>query len=354
MTIRGLLGRLLLLSLSLLLCEAVAQVARARLSVDDSYGYPQGLYVAHPSLEYGLKPGFEGFFTSAGYSRIPIEINDLGYRDRPFPRGPRQEGEHRIAFLGDSVTFGSGVRAGDRFSELVASKLDVGPVRTLNLAVNSYTFFHYEVQVREVIPQLDPDLVVVNFCLNDIAGKNTSIPRTWVKKDGEQPPPPAKRPPRHWSERSALVWMVQRIAVGLSGPREDDKNWPGKNWLKWYERVSTLWSDEKAVANLRRQMIALARELEAQDRQLLVTIPPLRYDLASPEEFGTPRRKLLALLDELEIPAADLHQAFASHPEIPRLFLRGDAIHLSGQGHQVAAEALAPHIQGLLSAANDP
>jgi hypothetical protein len=107
-----------------------------------SYGYPDGLFIYHSSLNYIYKPGFKGYFDGGQYKDIEIRINNYGFRDDPF--SPRSYGRRRIVFIGDSIVFGAGVWEKDRFTEqLLEEKIirDAG-IEVLNLGVNSYNFGH--------------------------------------------------------------------------------------------------------------------------------------------------------------------------------------------------------------------
>ncbi len=137
-------------------------------------GYPNGLFVAHNELDYLYTPGFQGHFIGGPYHDIAIKINAHGFRDHPFgPPGDRQ----RLVALGDSVVFGSGVAAGERFtSALEAGAAASEGFEMLNLGVNSYSFAHYVALARMRFLDLEPDLVLVGFTLNDIAAKHESWP----------------------------------------------------------------------------------------------------------------------------------------------------------------------------------
>ncbi|MDF1526221.1 MAG: SGNH/GDSL hydrolase family protein [bacterium] len=147
------------------------------------YGYPLGLYVWHPTLDYLYKPGFTGHFSGGPYREISLTINGDGFRDDPF--GPPSSGTRRVVVIGDSVVFGSGVRQADRFTEkLLADPAvkDAG-VEILNLGVNSYNFGHYLELAKLRYMELEPNMVVVGFTLNDIQ----KMDRVWPNKQVKAP-----------------------------------------------------------------------------------------------------------------------------------------------------------------------
>lgn len=95
-----------------------------------------------------------------GYYRT----NGSGYRGREL--GPRREpGVFRILCLGDSCTFGLGVREDETFAAELQRLLDVaydGRLRfeVANLGVTGYTSFQSRRQIERELPRLEPDLVV--------------------------------------------------------------------------------------------------------------------------------------------------------------------------------------------------
>ena len=94
-----------------------------------------------------------------------IDINHLGLRDRNIAlRKP--SGRHRILVVGDSVVFGSGLNAGERFSDLLASAL-ADQAEVINAGVpgwgNDQELLYYETFLR----RLQPDVVVLTFTGNN-------------------------------------------------------------------------------------------------------------------------------------------------------------------------------------------
>jgi hypothetical protein len=120
-------------------------------------------YRYDPVLGWDNLPNAHGYLTRAEYS-TEVSNNSLGMRDVEV--GAKQPGEYRVAFLGDSFTWGVGVSYGERFTE-VAGKLD-GKIRPLNFGVSGFSPVQYLFQLDHVFP-LKPDYVVLVFCLgNDL------------------------------------------------------------------------------------------------------------------------------------------------------------------------------------------
>jgi lysophospholipase L1-like esterase len=325
--------RVLTLLLVLGTTEGMARTYRHFVSPPDvGLGYPPGLYVWDPLCEFRCKPGFRGAFRDR-YSKVPIRINSAGYRDDEFAP-ERTPGRERIAFLGDSVTFGPGVRAEERFSDLLraAAAAHGTPIETQNFAINAYNAYHYAQQARSVLPAYHPDEVVLGLCLNDIEPKERSWPRKYVAAPdgsyiGELYDPAAHMPLREWS---SLVSVAFELRTRL---RNTD------TWLLHMHQTVEEWQDPMQRAVLAANLAAVKTALAP--HPLVVLLLPEAHDLADPAQFGGPRREALALMRSLGLEPIDLFEDFRQDSDPAGLFLAGDALHFSPRGHARVAALLA-------------
>ena len=94
-----------------------------------------------------------------------MDINSIGLRDDEVTM-PKPKGRKRVLILGDSIAFGSGVEAHDRFSDLLKHELP-GDVDVINAGVpgwgNDQELLFYERDLR----RLQPDIVVLEFTGNN-------------------------------------------------------------------------------------------------------------------------------------------------------------------------------------------
>lgn len=123
-----------------------------------------------PGVHFGLKPGLE-----ASFKGVPVRINSHGYRDleRTLEKPP---GTWRIAVLGDSVTFGWGVRLEDVFTQRIEKRFNQRPDRytyeVLNFGVPAYNTAQEVADFEAHGLAYDPDVVLLIFVDNDFAAKN--------------------------------------------------------------------------------------------------------------------------------------------------------------------------------------
>lgn len=144
-------------------------------------GYLAGASDVHPRghLTPGLrvKQGYDrprwDYFDEQGC--ILVEHNSTGFRDEEFPL-QKPAGEFRVLALGDSFTYGSGVLREDAWPEVLERRLAAGgkKVQVVNcgFATGSYAPAGYDTWMETDGLLLDPDLVIVGFCLNDMGNGN--------------------------------------------------------------------------------------------------------------------------------------------------------------------------------------
>jgi len=135
---------------------------------------PHGMMLANLKLRMGYKdplPHWD-YFDENGC--VPVDTNSLGLRDAEFPAHKRP-GEFRVLALGDSMTYGQGVRLDLTWPQVLEARLRAersGPVEVINAGfaagpgVNSPDGCDRWVVDNGIL--FEPDVVVVGMCLNDV------------------------------------------------------------------------------------------------------------------------------------------------------------------------------------------
>src|SRR5438445_129949 len=102
-------------------------------------------------------------FSNAQAHQSQISTNRLGYRDREL--GPKDPDRYRIAVIGDSFTWGQGVEAEERFSNLIGGVL--GPhYEVLNFGIPGHDMPQHLEVLDQVLP-MHPDFVLLQLYIND-------------------------------------------------------------------------------------------------------------------------------------------------------------------------------------------
>jgi hypothetical protein len=130
--------------------------------------------------------GNAGDFVARRGGGPPVVNNQLGFRDRDIP--PKSAERYRIAVVGDSFSWGQGIAAAERFSDLVGGFL--GP---------NYEVFNFGqpgtpdhlVQLAQVLPT-SPDFILLQLYINDFETPEMQRPRPYpllppaLHRDAEQ------------------------------------------------------------------------------------------------------------------------------------------------------------------------
>ena len=119
-----------------------------------------------PGLTYEMVPGRDGVFED-----MSVRTNSLGMRGpEPLPEGPSLV---RVAVVGDSFTFGFGVKEEEIYPSVLARILNGSAARqrhrfdVLNLGVVGYNSQDEAVVVERKALPLHPRLIVIGYVLND-------------------------------------------------------------------------------------------------------------------------------------------------------------------------------------------
>jgi lysophospholipase L1-like esterase len=289
----------------------------------DAVGFPtlNQLLVPDSALFWTVRPNVDGWVLSGrvqGSAELSFRVStdSLGCRRLPAIATPTR----RIAFSGDSTTFGVGVDDEQTFSALLQARLS--GVQCLNLGVPGYTAYQGRRRLSQFAFSVSPDVVVVTFGFNDDA--------PWDGLSDLEHSRIASR--EAWLQRSRLMTalgvFLQRAGRAGGEPGQADGKRP---------RLS----DAEYTAEIR-GIVAWCRSHGAAPVFLLWP----RRDQLGADELKPKQQVLLNVAATDGLKVVDLRPAFrgltGQEPFV-------DVIHASRAGNQVVASALEPVIRGLLA-----
>lgn len=201
------------------------------------------LYIGDSGLHHRMAANWSGFFpeeivAAVNRTQVPIRTNSLGLRSAEITAA-KPAGAVRILALGDSVTFGWGLRAEDAYPSQLASLLATlrpgHSFEVINAGVSGYGTWQERLWLQETGLSLQPDVVVVQAHLND-ASDNLWGAAGW---QGDS---------QGWLiEHSYLARLVQRV-LGSAAPRSDAPC--AADWKVGIDRVC--WQEtEQQLSKLR-------------------------------------------------------------------------------------------------------
>ncbi|MDJ0849938.1 MAG: SGNH/GDSL hydrolase family protein [Myxococcota bacterium] len=263
--------------------------------------------------------------------RVGYRINSRGHRG-PEVAVPKPPGVFRVLGIGDSVLFGQGVPDEQtlvrRLEAALRARWRTSEVEVINAGVPGHAVQQYEVFLRSEGLGLEPDLVLVGFCKNDVvSAEQVAEMRVYAERFR----PRGARVVRDRIRR-ASAWL--HVGVGL------------------YDRVASLWRPlprglayegggvtQASWAFTLDRLEAMARLTRERDIPLLLAVFPKRVEI---EEGGirVPIDPILALGPRPGFHVADLHEAFLGSEQ--PLFL--DPVHPTAAGNERAAEAVLAYL----------
>lgn len=292
--------------------------------------------------------------TSAEYS-VPITTNELGFRNPPI--SPKKT--KRIVILGDSFTFGYGVRQEDTFSSLLREKTGYD---VINASIGGFDLIHQVQMAKHYLPQLSPDLVVYMLYLgNDLVGNE----RWSLKNDALIPKDPWISPANRKKRDIKLLTLCRMLRQAVLTHYKLQK----KEWVlpKDYLGLTAIRLSSGAQENYRiskKLLEELKLETQALNSKFLLAFFPFKHvvetdsteklkksieDFDQRHDLNKPRMEIADWANAYHVAYVDLaiplREAYNRNHQ--RLYFQKDG-HFNTQGHQVIASALANEISKLI------
>jgi lysophospholipase L1-like esterase len=313
---------------------------------------------AQPGLRYELIPGGH----AAGYVGVPVSVNRLGLRDRELAV-PKPAGTVRILGVGDSVTFGYGVRLEETYLKVMEARLNAGArggvrYEVVNAGVEERGLDGYYHALRALAPALEADLVVIGIVLNDIQ-RYDDLERPAGPRDAALDGGLARRVHGVLLRRSHLYFasvlaarsLLYRLHVldiadlygsPLRAVRQDDAPL-ARAWASSLHVLERLVALSRALG-IRLVLVVFPVEVQLDAGSIAryrtdygVTVPAQALD-------GEPQRRLLAFGAAHDVPVIDLMPALrrvgGGDLYLRTGLIRFDPVHPSLRGHRIVGEAI--------------
>lgn len=280
--------------------------------------------VTDPDLGYRLNPNAE-------------TVNTLGIR-HPEITTPKPPNRYRVVVVGDSVSWDA-----DGFVTRMRDRLQAPrgvEVEVINAAIPGYTTYQERVLLERDLLALEPDLVLVQYCLNDNhrflhyvdpAGHwlVTEEAMAWLAVDGNGL--------LAWLTRSSA--LVRQLRLGLAQPTvvQADAFLAPQN-----EHFGPAWHDGPWAATAE-HLVAMRDASRAHNAAFAIVMAPIREQMIeswlerAPDHVLEPQRRMAELAKREQIPLLDLHPSFRGNA--PEELFR-DPLHFTARGHEIAGTAI--------------
>ncbi len=280
-------------------------------------------FQASKTFGWLMQPEHSFEWTIDGNKRTYVSDKD-GFRTYEDPTSRRDNLPNRIAFVGDSFTFGVGVAYEDTFPAVLESMTSSTSVAIKSYAQPSYGIDQMTETLRHLAVETKPKLIVVGFIDEDFDRSMTAFRAreefnkpTFVLDNG------ALRPMNEGDQPSRPIRLMQQkswlLAAWPHFSRTLAKRFPVGDW----------WKVNAALLDRARHAAEAANA-----RVLFVRVPQRHHKAFSTLSIHMERSG-----------AAYLDLAAKTHPEGKPLHFKTDD-HINELGHRAVAEAIAEWIKG--------
>jgi hypothetical protein len=113
-----------------------------------------------------------GYFSRRWYRMGEVRENSHGFRGPEF-QAAKPAGIYRIAVVGDSFTFGNGVKQGDRYTDLLQARLP-SQIEVLNFGEPGANTPQHRQRIERLLREIGPDFILLQWYVNDVEGNDSS------------------------------------------------------------------------------------------------------------------------------------------------------------------------------------
>ncbi len=265
------------------------------------------------------------FFTRRWLRTNPSRFNAQGYRGRAFTDA-KPPGIFRVAVVGDSFTFGNGLRQDDRYTELLQARLPEH-IEVLNFGEGGANTPTHLRRVRDLLSNINPDFILLQWYVNDMEDDDTT---------GRPDTEPLIPPFHGWlGARSALYtaanmkWSQVQVSLGWTRSYVD--------YL--HDRLRDPHSQYvQTDARLLQELIDHCKKAGVPIGMVLFPDTAMPIDESYP--FGYLHDRVLATCEANNITCVDLRPDFAAVKDHRSLWVNRFDHHPSARANAIATERI--------------
>ena len=250
--------------------------------------------------------------------RQMVHINSRGLRGREHSLS-KPEGVYRILFLGDSITFGFGVKEEDIFVNVLERELnsqfaslpDQKRFELINAGIGNYNTKQEFAYLREEGFRYEPDEVVVMFYINDLE--------------------PTQKFANNWFTRNSFFYAL--IVSQLR--RVFQIYFLHMNYESYYKNLY----NERSIGEFNSLVRRMADFTGRHHFKLKAVLVPELHDLRH-YSLGSEYEQVKSIFIQRRIPVLDLRLFFDSSIPSSEYWVARDDAHPNVRAHQVIAKAI--------------
>jgi len=266
----------------------------------------------------------QGFFTRRWAEGGFVQTNGAGFRERSFSE-VKAPGTYRIIAVGDSFTYGNGIRNDERYTEMLQKRLPDN-FEVLNFGTAGANTPQHLQTISNVVLPLKPDFVILQWYINDVEGHDAT-----------------GRPTYHslLPFKSLHGWLIDKSAFYAVANMEWAKWQVALGWTATYADYLRARMSDPNGPDARRDRATLVALIEACRRQGvaigIVLFPDTGAAIDANYPFGYLHDRVLETCSEQGIPCVDLREDFAAIKDRQSLWANRLDHHPSGRANEIAA-----------------
>ncbi len=256
--------------------------------------------------------------------RIEYHINSRGMRG-PEVAASKPENAYRVVCLGDSITFGEGVRYEDTYPAVLATilgeRMPDRRVEVINAGVQGFGTNDAAAFFLRRCLQLKPDVVTLGFFLNDAMPHDETIRQNEAMM---------RDAPLSGLARASRIWEIverSRRADALQGE---------------YFASIRLSFDSEAWDRCRQVLAGMQQVAREDGFRFIVVLFPVLYELDAGYPFQALHQRIAGACEDAGCEFIDLLAVYQGH-RAETLWVHPVDHHPNEIAHRLAAEAIASH-----------
>jgi peptidoglycan/LPS O-acetylase OafA/YrhL/lysophospholipase L1-like esterase len=341
--------RLALVGVAAYFCAVGAEVTVQVFYPQEVEGWGERQSLAHHN-DFGwyLVPDQTTRLRWEGYDYL-VASNELGFPGPSYPV-EKAPGTIRIVTLGDAFTSAEGVDTGLAWPRLLeadlSSRFPNHKIEVMNFAITGYGPNQYTEVAKAFIPVYRPDLVILNFYLNDFSDALATNAEFQSEIGFGNPPNTGWYSALRLSNTRSLLSETFRNVADTIRKKPDLGKYSGAQFLLLDKQPYE--DGVKIVADRLEEIRSLADAVNAEVVMFMVPVPvqvcgpddvtyfPRGYDLSDATVFDLdkPQRLTEEIAASLEIEIHDLREPFQLAEECP---YQPRNLHWTAYGHEVVA-----------------
>ena len=264
------------------------------------------IFMPDEDLDWKLRPGAEDFWGDA-----KVKINSKGHIG-PEIDYAKPENTFRVLFLGDSVTFGFGIKNYSdtyvaQFESLFSRTTPDLKVETINAGVGGYSPWQYYTVLSKEGVKYNPDVVIVSFVLNDVTEK-MGLTRFGGSGSGFQVLSSINSRLQAYLSKSA-IFRFSRVMLGMMKYGKNMRTGAQQKEILDVRFMVKEPKDPKVVLAWKITLESLSRIYEkckSEGIEVFLVVFPFTFQLAEPEELSGPQQIVTRHALEHGVPTLDL------------------------------------------------